>query len=539
LEGKVYYVNKSLGDDGNGGTSINDAWKTMDYAKTQISNGDVILSGILNIGEEFELPKTGRANYAAYKLNETIYENSYAPVMQSSVTKNDITWTFDTNYQVGQFITGDYYVIDPGGGVSITGITPVSEDVEGRIANGSMINPDPDIYNESSGAYDVEAQGYDNAMWIGDHHYYSDLNVAYGVNGGNPLVVTAGDSLISTKSVGTPNNRPQIQSAEILTVLSEAPPSGSFRPAYVCTDKTLYNWDAVQANLNKLANLSSSGISGIPSVETAEAWFERPWLEHISGHFGAYIHPVDNMPEFGGDVSDMVGEAALWLNMDNESKENVLIGFIQYGIDLYHIVDNGEVEGGRIINFKNNGGHAAGRKFPILFAGVMLSNQDMIDKVTDGITDFAEDMQTFYVTQDTVDYESYSEDMCGMEGGEACGRYTESMIGMPDWGITHGSLQDRDTALWNTRYRRPENGAHWGGWILAAIAMNLITDWGHDVIFDYFDRYIQYEDTYESGTHSFYRQWVEDVYTAYRSGLGSTWTLTDWSSYNTIVSEIT
>lgn len=61
----------------------------------------------------------------------------------TSVSQYGITWTFDKNYTVGQFVNGDYWVLDPGDGVRITDISPgyTTHPTTGRAMNGSMINP--------------------------------------------------------------------------------------------------------------------------------------------------------------------------------------------------------------------------------------------------------------------------------------------------------------------------------------------------------------------------------------------------------------
>ena len=61
----------------------------------------------------------------------------------TSITQYGITWTFDTNYTTGQFINGDYWVIDSGNGVKIINISPghSTHPTTGKAINGSMINP--------------------------------------------------------------------------------------------------------------------------------------------------------------------------------------------------------------------------------------------------------------------------------------------------------------------------------------------------------------------------------------------------------------
>lgn len=149
---------------------------------------------------------------------------------------------------------------------------------------------------------------------------------------------------------------------------------------------------------------------------------------------------------------------ALWLHLDFsvEEKMEVLIGFVQVGIDLFAIAQNGYIDSeGNMAQWVNNGGHGAGRKWPILFAGIMLGDSNM--------------------------------------------------IGMPEWGIVHGTNWFRDTALWETAYRECCTAVNWSGFMLSALIMDAVDEWDHDVIFDYLDRYIQYQNTYNDGSWDFSR----------------------------------
>jgi hypothetical protein len=454
-----------------------------------------------------------------------------------SITQYDITWYFQDEAVSGQFVNGDWWVIGP---VEIVQIDPPSTEIDGRTKNGSMLNPDPDIYNTSNTAYEKEAHGYDSHMWMPPNsHYYAELNVALGISNSNPLVLQPGSSLVSSISVDEPSSRPQLQTAAVLTVLDAIPPDGSFRPPYAGNDKSIaYNISSVESNMSLLSSLDSSVISGLPSVETTSEWFKRPWLDHMPGFLGARIHPENNMPEYGGDLANRVSEGAIWLNLDfsSEEKRDILIGFVQVGIDLYGVAVNGYINsGGYMAQWVNNGGHAAGRKFPILFAGLMLEDQDMIDIVTDPGLYFQEDQQTFYVTQENVDYGNYDPDSCGT--GQTrdlpCGGYTSNMIGMPEWGIVHGTQWDMDTARWEQAYRYT-NATAWFGFTLVAIIMDSVDEWGNNAIFDYIDRHHQYSEAFESDSGIRYG-WIEDFWMEYRQDYTSIWPYTDWSTYNQIV----
>ena len=53
--------------------------------------------------------------------------------LQTSITKDSVTWTFSGAVPVGQFVNGDYYVVGP---VTVTAITPIPQTTT-PYANGS------------------------------------------------------------------------------------------------------------------------------------------------------------------------------------------------------------------------------------------------------------------------------------------------------------------------------------------------------------------------------------------------------------------
>lgn len=314
----------------------------------------------------------------------------------NQVSQFGITWTFDREYEYGQFANGDYWIIGP---VTIIGIDPPSIEIAGRTKNGSMVNPSP---TTSGTGYDSTLGGYD-----------VNLNVAYDVSGANLLILENGSSLVSMISREDPISRPRMQSAAVLTILSTAPAPGSFRPSYSGTDKNI-KYNKSDLNYSPLARLAPVGNT--PDMATVERYFERPWIDHKRGYTARYQHPLENMPDYGREISAEIGVGALMLHLDfsNQQKETLLIRYVQLGIDLYGIVE----AGGRL-NWVNAGGHASGRKWPILFAGVMLNDFNMADigsKSGDYLYSgsygpgnnppdyihFGEDDQTFYVKDSDI-----------------------------------------------------------------------------------------------------------------------------------------
>jgi len=431
------------------------------------------------------------------------------------ITQFDITWTFDEPYEYGQFANGDYWVVGP---VTITQISPLSANTSGRIINGSMINPSPQ--NGSS-------QGYDSAMSATT--YVPTMNVArpneQDLSVGNPLIVQNDSSLVSSISMSEAGHRPQLQTAAILTVLDSAPSESSFRPSFSGDDKSVaYNTNQIDWSL--LAQLTP--VSETPSLTTVANYFERPWIDHIPGYVGREHHPEDNMPDYGRELSTQVGIGALMLHLDfsNAEKETLLIRYLQLGIDWYGIVQ----DGGNV-NWSPNGGHASGRKWPIVFAGLMLDVNEMVNIGPgdgSGTVYFGEDAQTFYVAQDDVDL-THNPDLRECYAEE----YEHEDIGLPEWGIRHATIPSRDNKAWCAAYRQCCTATAWSGFVLAAHIMDAKTEWAHDPLFDYMDRYMGNE-----STNSAWRCWddfTEEMWDTYRADYGTVWPGYDFYVYLPVI----
>ncbi len=414
------------------------------------------------------------------------------------ITQFGITWKFDQEYTWGQFANGDYWVVGP---VNITAIYPLSRTVAERTKNGSMINP-------VAGTFD---QGYDSSTMHAT--YVESLNVALNVSDSNALTLPGGTSLISSISRPEPGLRPQIQGASILTVLSSSAPAGSFRPPYCGTDKTI-RFNKADLDYSLLAKLDP--VADTPDMATVERLFERPWLDHVKDWVADYLRPVDNVAHYCRELSrDMgIGALMLHLNFTDAQKETLLVRFVQLGIDNFGVIQNGGRE-----NFINNGGANQGKKWPILFAGIVLNDAQMKNigqksgdylyttgygpgSVPPDYIHFQEDDQTFYVTADDVALESAVNVYHGVTfyGHYYPGdyvdypEYTAGDIGLAEWGIRHATNPLLDGNIWMEARYRVVTGICWSGFVLAARIMesgsSAKTLWNHNVLFDYQDRYM-------------------------------------------------
>lgn len=255
-------------------------------------------------------------------------------------------------------------------------------------------------------------------------------------------------------------------------------------------------------------------MASTPEPADVARYFERPWIDHVPDWMADYLHPSENMPNYGREIANEVGIGALMLHLDfsDEAKETLLIRYVQLGIDLFGVAQNGGAS-----NWVPNGGHTSGRKWPILFAGIVLDDAQMLSVGTLNIF-FGEDAQTFYVSQTDIDI-THSPDPRA-----AAVEYEQSDLGLPEWGIRHATMPAADNKNWSATYRRCCTAVAWNGFVLAAHIMGAKTLWNHDALFDYQDRYMQV--TADDGDFPGWRSWshfTEEMWDTYRKGYGDLW----------------
>lgn len=418
----------------------------------------------------------------------------FIPVLSNAatyVTDGNITWTFSSDHTVGQFITGDWYVV---GAVSITDITP-GYSTSPRKINGSMINP----------TYPNNTHGYDN--------YNADAYVdALNVGASLPISLTDGQSLVSTISNSNGDiagGLTYVKEARVLTCLASAPAAGSFRPAMTGTTKTIHT--STGLNYALLGQLDTPSGVTLPDIGTYADYLEMPWLDFGDAR-GRYIRPSDGIPNSyysGVYLSDM----SLMLHMSgytNSAKEQLLINYIQLGIDLYGFTTfkSGYLvtDGSTFYGWQPDGGNSPGRKWPIIFAGIMLDYAPMKDigqKSGDYLysgeygpgdppTDYIYfgDDQLFYVTQDDIDITNGVGWIPDTDNGTPQ-KYDITMLNMPEWGLRHSTKPEVSDAAWHANYRIIQSNLYtWVGESMSARIMGVTTYVNQPSYFDYVDRYM-------------------------------------------------
>ena len=384
------------------------------------------------------------------------------------VSHQGVTWTFSSDRPTGQFANGEPWVVGP---VTVTSISPnPSQSVTG-VQNGSMKNP-------IAGA----RQGFENNAItnIPEVTYDPSLNVALQL----PLTLAGNDSLVSSITMPANAYPNYIDTICVLTVLTSAPPEGSFRPGFYGSNHAV-RFNKSQINYGVLKNLGA--VAGAPTKAQIEAklpplpWFE--WHKHqAAGLYNAWRNIAagnggDGKPStYGREIAYKWGDVALWLQLANSQadKEKAMIQTIQCGIDIHSYATNG---GG----FYHDGGHKCGRKFPVFLAAVALNDPTLLQFVANPDV-FQEDMNTFFVTQADIN----------RSRNDPAAAYTSSQFGMPEWGIRHRWEPERDDSRWPAPpgvYYRHVVWPAMAGAVLAADLMGRKDAWGHPAIFAYNDRY--------------------------------------------------
>lgn len=440
-------------------------------------------------------------------LYQTVFSSTQADLQSvDSVSIDGIAWRFSESVQAGRFINGDYYVVGP---VTVTSISPPP--TAGRNGSVKNLGVDPGV------------SGFDDR--VSSSRFRENLQAQL------PIALEPGDALVSSISLdsigqyepwlreGNETPASPIKSYSILTCLSEAVPANAFRPSYCDREQKIYTSENFKREL--LSDLPK--VENMPDINTWASHFRRPWLDVCFFGFDA---AVEYQPQYAREIARSVGIGTLMLNCNYtaEEKEPLLINIIQYGIDLWGIARAG------YNGWQAHGGHGSGRKWPIIFAGMLIGDTAMASpNTTFPDLRFGEDMQTMYRdcwTGANVIYAGHQ----GVIDGIAVST-------TPGWGPyehKHPS-QWADSNKIGEDYRRCCTSISWVGEALAARIMNALELWNHPPFFDYVDRWMTENDSEAVATILQERGWdysakwqrqgqcwdkfVQNMWTAYRDRL--------------------
>jgi len=308
-----------------------------------------------------------------------------------------------------------------------------------------------------------------------------------------PIEMKSGDCLVSTISlkVGENSQFPYqssgvrgksdispVKTAAILTCVAEAQPADAFRPSYGDRKQKIYLARGLKRDL--LPRLTPPRHT--PDLEKWIRIYQRPWINPC---FFGFEHPMENMPHYGqwvGQAMSMAG-LILMLDVDPELKERLLINVVQVGIDYWGLVRNGHP------GWQGWGGHGSGRKFPIVFAGLLLGDEEMAAPTkTFPKVEFGEDNQTMY-GQGWTGAKALFAGHSGIQS--ASGK-----IERPKWGpYEHLHPSEWTSSNFQSEaYRRANTSSSWVGQALVIRLLKGEKYWQHDAFFDYVDRWMTEKD---------------------------------------------
>jgi hypothetical protein len=277
-----------------------------------------------------------------------------------------------------------------------------------------------------------------------------------------------------------------VQTQAVLTAIESVPASEVFRPPYAGSEyKPLFFSSQVCWNL--LPQLPAP--SSAPSAASILRHVERPWIDHMDSWVLQHSCATENMFCYGREIASNVAAVSQYVLLETEDQQELAIRFIQLGIDNFGVVRAGG-------SWSADGGHMNGRKWPVVFAGIMLNDSDMKHPGSFG----GEDGQTYYgengealwgkICQYGYDYFLNG---CSGSGSKDC-RDPE--------GLVDGCNDYRVCCTSHT----------WVAQALAARILRAEDEWDHDAFFDYVDRWVD-----EGGNMG--SSFIEDMWNTYRNNL--------------------
>jgi len=483
------------------------------YDLWNVTSGD---SSNITFGSGTNIVLTGASgltldttNWASTGVVEVIEDTSGGGEEVDEITQYGITWTFSTDVTAGQFVNGDWWVLDEGSGVTVSSVSPGTSG--GR--NGSMINPEVGT-----------DQGFDDRASGGT--YDSGLNVSF------PLSLEGGDALLSSISRASESgdwdganidSKAKLNTVAVLTIVDSVPPADAFRPSYMDRSQTIYR--ASDIDYESIPELDTAGItfeSGV-DLEYCERGLERPWMLFISDWMGRDLHPHQNQKGYHREVGKFLSKATLMLVTDLEDKETLINRYVQLGIDYYYVGIQGY-------------GDSTYYVAPVVIAGHFLDDSDMMDAfINDDILSMPRDYADFYYYADRNDTttssivpagETWSGHTVFFRNNLAINRGYEHLH-PSEWYLTS---KGEDEAFKDEDYRIGQDSKQHVGMILAAMILDLQTEWDHNATFDYMDRWMDDADPaaeyailsiYDAGAlqadKSSDSSFIDDMWDLYRS----------------------
>ncbi len=489
---------------------------------------------------------------------------------------------------VGVLADGSPFIVSGGSSVEILGFSTPSGAVartfvEGAsgpmlgsssgsyVAHGAMLNPGQAASQGSLGAmqsdnagyssYEGGSQGWDEVILKSNYANYSaSKNIDPGITG-EPITLTEG-TVVKAISRLTPAGgvgSPVIDAFLPVTVLTETPPEGAFRPGFANPDKTV-KWTVADLRMDRLPSRSAAGIDVPVSSELIKALSLVLTHHHTFNVNSGNITPTNGrshpgLSSYYGEIAELMFDAMLGLTLDAwtaDEKLAITIRLVQQGIDIAARVQQGGV-------FYPNGGHSHGRLGCLSFAAEMLDSDELrqvcrtqieyggYKSVNEGASVFGERNMFVLVDQGMIDVSK------GMTISGRSVEFFDDMIDWPEWVGELGNYTPRNL-LGNTTdqkkgYLHICMQALTSQILVARQIPGMTLLQGDPALLDFADRYAQWKagddamlrltDTMvnvgTTGNHP--KPWVIDTWVAYR-GTDHLWTRDTAGDLRVVANEV-
>lgn len=380
----------------------------------------------------------------------------------TSVTQYGITWTFDKEYTVGRFANEDYWVVGP---VMITNISPECDGLH----HGWMVN-----MSGRTHSFDSRAAGFDAGLMP---------SLPYNAQPGDAIIKAYSNEPFDISP------RPTLKTTAVLTVLDSVPMgngSSLFRPSFFGTERVMHSVNEINPEL--LPSIAPpTGITP-PSLSWIINRFKMMQLDVDSCCNGENLRAVDNFCEgvsghacsYGGRVALDNGDGALRLMLNDSyaDKQEALIYYLQFGLDLYYQMKQG-------IRWWPDGGHGSGRKLPITFVGIMLENNE----IKNAVKNVAKEAGSSSIFQeDGFLYSGFNSQSLFGSGGNYWNNVVtdyDSRTSKDPYGYIDGGH------IPGTSYQSGINSMIWKGPFMAMkFVPEIETIWDNQLFEDYVDRWV-------------------------------------------------
>ena len=281
----------------------------------------------------------------------------------------DITFRFDRTYTCGKYVNGDVWVLDPGSGVRLTGITPNASG--GR--NGWIVNPNAsntDGFGKQ--AFDQRASGYEAGLLPSLPLTVSAPGSVIKVASDNPGGDCSGGN--DTGAVDNKDDRSCVRQMAVLTIVATAPGAQALRPPAIASAArrgTTFSY----ANARESLLPAVAAVGSTISKAEAESRVRQARLLPIETEIPAdRLRPEEAVPHWGTEVASADADVLLWLASNAATiaeKRPTIIGMIQVGIDNWGALESG-------MKFDHGGGGNQNSHYaPVLFAAIMLWSSEI------------------------------------------------------------------------------------------------------------------------------------------------------------------